>query len=122
MSTWEWLGVAVLGAVGALGRFAVSALVTRWRHTPFPVGTLAVNLIGGFALGIFIGAGVSGTGLTLAGAGLLGAFTTFSTWMVETEQLARDGRWGLAGLNLAVPMFMGVALTGLGWALGSVLT
>lgn len=121
MSAWVWLGIAVLGAAGALLRFAVSVIVTRWRHTPFPIGTLAVNLVGGFVLGVLIGAGISGSALSLAGAGLIGAFTTFSTWMVETDQLARDRRWGMAALNVAVPMLMGIALTGLGWALGSVL-
>ena len=55
MSGPEWVGVAALGAAGALARVAISTAVARWRHSVFPLGTLVVNLTGGFALGILVG-------------------------------------------------------------------
>jgi fluoride exporter len=114
-----WLGVGALGALGALGRFTVDGAVSALRPSDFPFGTLAVNLSGGFALGLLTGLGVGGDALFLFGTGLLGGYTTFSTWMVEAQRLAEDGEWRLMWLNLAVPMLAGLAATGVGWILGA---
>lgn len=121
MDALPWIGVAALGAVGALGRFTLDAAVTvRWPSA-FPFGTLVVNLSGGFTLGALVGVGVVGDALLMLGTGLLGAFTTFSTWMFETQRLAEDGDWRLAWLNLAGSIVAGLALTGLGWLAGAAL-
>ncbi len=56
-----------------------------------------------------------------AGTGLLGAFTTFSTWMFDTEHLAQEGRAGFVALNVVLPMVAGLAAAGLGWAAGAAL-
>lgn len=110
-----------LGAIGALGRFKLDGAVsTRWPSA-FPVGTPAVNLSGGFALGMLVGAGVSDDAQLVLGTGLLGASTTFSTWMLEARRLAEDGELRLMWLNLVGPMVAGVALAGLGWLLGGAL-
>jgi CrcB protein len=114
-----WLGVGVLGALGALGRFSVDGAVSARWPSDFPVGTLVVNLSGGFALGLLVGLGVTGDAMFLFGTGLLGGYTTFSTWMVEAQRLAEDGEWPLMWLNLVVPMAAGLAATGLGWVLGA---
>jgi CrcB protein len=114
-----WLGVGALGALGALGRFTVDGAVSALRPSDFPFGTLAVNLSGGFALGLLTGLGVGGDALFLFGTGLLGGYTTFSTWMVEAQRLAEDGEWRLMWLNLAVPMLAGLTATGVGWILGA---
>jgi hypothetical protein len=74
-----WLGVALLGGVGALTRFGLDALVQRRIRGDFPLGTYAVNLSGSFALGLLTGLAVTGTALLLAGTAVLGSFTTFST-------------------------------------------
>ena len=58
----------------------------------FPWGTLAVNLTGAFVLGVLVGRGARRRRLPLAGIGLLGAYTTFSTWMLESHRLARGRR------------------------------
>jgi CrcB protein len=116
-----WIGLAALGALGALGRFAVDGAVSARWPGDFPFGTLTVNLSGGFALGALVGLGVAGDTLFMLGAGLLGSFTTFSTWMFETQRLVEDGEWRLAWMNLAVPMAAGLATTGLGWILGEAL-
>jgi fluoride exporter len=114
-----WIGVAALGALGALGRFTVDEAVSALWPSDFPFGTLAVNLSGGFVLGLLVGLGVGGDAIFLFGTGLLGGYTTFSTWMVEAQRLAEDGEWRLMWLNLAVPMAAGLASTGLGWIVGA---
>ena len=114
-----WLGVGALGALGALGRFTVDAAVSARRPSDFPFGTLVVNLSGGFALGALVGAGVAGDALLVLGTGLLGGYTTFSTWMVEAQRLGEDGEWRLMWLNLAGPMLTGLGATGLGWIIGA---
>jgi len=114
-----WVGVAALGAAGALARVAISTAVARWRHSVFPLGTLVVNLTGGFALGILVGARVDGAAASLLGTGLLGAYTTFSTWMFDTERLAQEGRSGLVAVNVLVTLAAGLGATGLGWAIGA---
>jgi CrcB protein len=117
-----WLGAGALGAVGALGRFAVDAAVSARRPSDFPFGTLAVNLSGGFALGLLLGLGVAGDARFVLGTGLLGGYTTFSTWMVEAQRLGEDGEWRLMWLNLVVPMAAGLCATGLGWIIGAAVT
>jgi CrcB protein len=114
-----WLGVGALGGVGALARFGLDALVQRRAAGEFPLGTLVVNVVGSFCLGLLTGLGVTGDALLLAGAAVLGSFTTFSTWMLETERLAEDGEGRLALANLAVSFGAGVAVAVVGWALGA---
>lgn len=116
-----WVGLGALGALGALGRFMLDGAVSARWPSAFPFGTLAVNLSGGFALGMLVGAGVAGDAQLVLGTGLLGAFTTFSTWMFEAQRLAEAGELRLMWLNLVGPMIAGIALTGLGWLLGGAL-
>lgn len=121
MDVLPWVGVGALGALGALGRYTVDAAVSARWPSDFPVGTLAVNLSGGFALGALVGLGVAGDAILVLGTGLLGGYTTFSTWMFEGQRLAENGEWRLMGLNLAGPMAAGLAVTGLGWLVGGAL-
>jgi CrcB protein len=83
----------------------------------FPLGTLAVNVSGAFALGVLHGAGVGGDALTLTGTALLGSYTTFSTWMLESERLGEDGEPLLLWANVVVSLFAGLAAFALGAAL-----
>jgi CrcB protein len=116
-----WVGLGALGALGALGRFMVDGAVSARWPSDFPFGTLAVNLSGGFALGMLVGLGVGGDARLVFGTGLLGAYTTFSTWMVEAQRLGEAGEWRLMWLNLTGPMVAGLAATGLGWIVGGTL-
>jgi fluoride exporter len=122
MHMLPWLGVGALGALGALGRFTVDGVVSARRPSDFPFGTLAVNLSGGLGFGLLVGLEVAGDARFVLGTGLLGGYTTFSTWMVEAQRLGEDGEWGLMWSNLAGPMLGGLAATGLGWIIGAALT
>jgi CrcB protein len=113
-----WTGVALLGAAGAWARFAVGVVVAARWPSVFPFGTLVVNLTGGLALGVLTGLPVGGDALLLLGTGLLGAYTTFSTWMVEAQRLGEDGAWAAMWVYLLGSMVAGLAVTGLGWLLG----
>lgn len=114
-------GVAVLGGVGALARLLLDRAVSVRAGAGLPWGTLAVNLSGALALGVLVGAAVSGDALRLAGTGLLGAYTTFSTWMLETHREAEEGRLGAGAANLLVPLVLGLAVAALGRAVGEAL-
>ena len=101
-----WLGVMIGGALGALARYglglAITALTARTVLGGFPAATLVINVAGSFALSLLLtlwarGA-VSAEWRTWIGTGFLGAFTTFSTFSVETDELARRGAWGVGSL------------------------
>ena len=121
MSPLAWLGVGVFGAAGAYARFALAAAVTARRAGAFPWGTFIVNMTGGFALGVLTGAGVTGDALFVLGTGLMGGYTTFSTWMVEAERLGEDAEIVLACVYLLGSMLAGLAATGAGWAIAGAL-
>ena len=106
-----WVGVALLGGLGAVAR---AVLADALPERPLPFGILAVNVAGAFVLGVLAGAGVHGDALLLAGTALLGAFTTFSTWMVDSRRLTP----GLAFVNIAGSLALGIGAVALGRALG----
>jgi fluoride exporter len=116
-----WLGIAVLGGLGALARFAFDATVAQRTGGTFPWGTLAVNVSGTFLLGFVAGVALTGEALMLAATGLLGSYTTFSTWMLESQRLAEDGEGRAAMLNLLVSLAAGLIAVAIGRALGRAL-
>ncbi len=119
MSTWVWIGVALLGGGGALARFALDGTVgSRLARGGFPLGTLAVNTSGALLLGVLTGAALTGNALVLAGTATLGSYTTFSTWMLESQRLAEDAEGGGALLNIALSLAAGVGAAALGHAIG----
>ncbi|QEC50819.1 fluoride efflux transporter CrcB [Baekduia soli] len=118
MTVLTWIGVGVFGALGAYARFSVAGVVTSRRPSDFPFGTFVVNLTGGSVLGLLTGLAVHGDVLLVFGTGLLGAYTTFSTWMVEAQRLGEDGDWATMWLYLLGSMLAGLATTGLGWIIG----
>jgi len=113
-----WVGIGVMGAAGAYARFSATAMITRRRATAFPWGTFSVNLSGGFTLGLLTGLGLGGDALLILGTGFLGGYTTFSTWMVESQRLGEDGDALNLLLYLAGSMLAGVVMTAAGWAVG----
>jgi CrcB protein len=121
VSFGEWVGIALLGGAGALLRFRLDGLVQQRTAGALPLGTLVVNVIGAFGAGLLTGLSVGNTALVLVGTGLLGSFTTFSTWMLETERLAEEGVERLALVNVLVPLACGLAAATLGWGVGAML-
>jgi fluoride exporter len=117
-SALPWIGVGVFGAVGSWARFRVGGLIAASSRSDFPLGTFVVNMTGGFLLGLLTGLSVTGDALLVLGTGLLGGYTTFSTWMVEAQRLGEDGEWGLLWGYLLGSMLAGLAASGLGWLIG----
>jgi CrcB protein len=116
-----WIAVGLLGGAGAVARFVVDRAVTRRTGGTFPAGILAVNLSGTILLGVLAGLALQVDANRLLGAGLLGAYTTFSTWVYDSHRLATDGRRGLAAANLAVSLVAGLGAVALGRAVGTAL-
>ena len=121
-----WLAIAVGGAIGSVARHAVNQLVhTRWLTTRFPVGTVAVNLIGCLIIGILAGL-IASERIALrvhwrefVFVGLLGGFTTFSTFGLDTLVLARTDSAGQAALNVALQVVGGLLAVWLGYQVGA---
>jgi CrcB protein len=110
--------VLVGGIVGGVARYAVSGFVARRIGETFPWGTLVVNISGSFAIGllaVWLGA-ESGSNIWIAAAiGILGSYTTVSSFSLQTLALARDGEWLLVVQNvvLSVVLCLGAAFAGL---------
>jgi CrcB protein len=120
MSALVVLGVGLLGGVGAIARFLLDGAIAGRLGSSFPYGTLAVNLSGALALGVLVGAALETDTMRLAGTGLLGAYTTFSTWALESHRLAEDGQRLRGLLNFLVSLLLGVLVALLGRHLGGV--
>lgn len=115
---WEWLALAVLGGTGALARFGLESLVASRHGAGLPLGTVVVNLTGAALLGLLIGLAAHGRTLTLLGAGLLGSYTTFSGWLVQSHALAERGARQSAALNILGSLLTGLAAVALGRVIG----
>lgn len=114
-----WLLVALGGAVGASARYGVGLAATRLFGPGFPWGTLTVNVIGGFAMGLLVGAfGHDRAKLLLLGTGVLGGFTTFSAFSLETALMIERGAVATAALYAAGSVLACVAALAAGLALG----
>ena len=107
------------GAGGALLRYLVSGFVYRHVSGVFPWGTLVVNLIGSFAIGFLWVAFDSIVSLEgsrdLLLTGMLGAFTTFSTFNLENFHLLRDGEYGMTLVNVGLSNGAGIAFVFVGF-------
>jgi CrcB protein len=121
VSAAGWIGVLGLGAAGACARFLADGAVSARAGRALPYGTLVVNLTGAFALGVLVGAALDSTAYRLAGTALLGSYTTFSTWMLETHRLVEEGQLREAAANVAVSLLAGLGAAALGRSLGGAL-
>ena len=118
MSLAVWVGVGILGGCGALARFGLTLLVADRLHPHLPLGTMAVNVSGAFLLGLLAGAAVEGDARLLLGAGAIGSYTTFSTWMLETQRIDEAGKRQVAVVNVVLSIGFGLGAAALGRALG----
>jgi fluoride exporter len=120
------VALMVAGASGALLRSAVDHVVqrrVRSAGSDFPLGIMVVNLSGSFVLGLLTGAavrhGIPAFWTTVVGTGLVGAYTTFSTFTFDTVSLAEEGEWAGGAANVLLSLTLGLAAAAAGLALGS---
>ncbi|HEV7585304.1 MAG TPA: fluoride efflux transporter CrcB [Solirubrobacteraceae bacterium] len=113
-----WLAVALLCGVASVARSLVDAAVSSRARGRFPIGTFTVNLSGALLLGLLIGLSVHGDAYLLAGTAVLGSYTTFSAWMLESSLLAERAEWGLFALNILASLVLGVAAVAAGRLIG----
>lgn len=116
--------IALGSSLGGVARFALSGFVAHHWGETFPWGTLVINILGSFVIGFFAtlteSGGpvfVSGTGRQFFMSGVLGGFTTFSSFSLQTMALSRDGEWFLAGANVVGTMVLCLLAVWLGHAL-----
>lgn len=117
---WHWLGLFAAGGCGACLRFALSLRADRWlAETLAHGGTLVVNLLGCFAIGVLAPLVPQGPARAIVLAGLLGGFTTYSAFALLSVELAGAGRWAPLAWQLGLHVGGGALLAALGTRLGS---
>ena len=115
--------VALGGAIGAVLRYLSDVFARIFVGDTFPLGTLFVNCFGSFVLGLLIGSQmitepVSPKLRLFIGTGILGAFTTFSTFSADTIHHAHEGNWTVAGINILLNLTTGIGGALAGFYLG----
>jgi fluoride exporter len=113
-----WVGLG--GMAGSVARYLLSGWIMKALGLTFPLGTFAVNVIGSLLLGVIMAIGVHTTSLNVNAqlgltTGVMGGFTTYSTFNFETLRLLEERAWALAGLNVAVTLLGCLAAGWLGW-------
>ena len=121
MSILGWAAVGLLGGVAAAARFVLDFEVSARSSGAFPLGILVVNLLGALAIGLVAGSTLDGEAATIVSGGVIGSFTTFSTWVLDSHRLAVADRAGLAWLNIGLSTAAGFAAVALGHWLGGAL-
>ena len=123
MRWWEWLLVAAAGACGAPLRYVVDTKVSDRVDAVFPYGTLLVNVTGSFLLGVVTGLvldhGLGSSEQLVFGTGLLGAYTTFSTFTMESLALLQGGETAAAVRNVTGSVIVGALAAAAGWGLAA---
>ena len=122
----KWLNLVVGGIAGTLARYFLEGIVYQAFGSGFPYGTLAVNLVGCFLIGFFVTLAeekfLLGPNMRLLlMVGFCGAFTTFSTFILETANLVKDGESLRAFINIAASVLIGFFVFRLGVLLGEVI-
>lgn len=127
--TLAYLWVALGGAAGSVARFWLNGVVSERYGATFPWGTMAVNVLGSFIIGV-LGALTLPEGRMSSEAralttqllmiGICGGFTTFSSFSLQTLHLLRDREWLYAGGNILLSVVLCLLATWLGFLLGSV--
>ncbi|MEZ5324019.1 MAG: fluoride efflux transporter CrcB [Verrucomicrobiales bacterium] len=116
-----WLCIASGGAIGALSRYALGGWIQARTTGDFPSGTIVVNMLGCLVFGLlygWLGAGISPQLRGFLFTGVLGGFTTFSTFGFETVNLLQRGQHGTAALYLAASITGGLLAAWLGLTIG----
>ncbi len=119
------IAIALGGSLGAVSRYLLSKYVSGYFGAIFPWGTLAVNLIGSLLIGFLFGLAektiIPASIRTFVMIGFIGAFTTFSTYVLESVNLFRDGEIKLGLLNIGISNILGIGCIILGFYMASLL-
>lgn len=125
------LSILIVGlgsALGGMARYWISGAVSERASSVFPWGTLVVNVVGSFLIGLIAVLTapegrlmVGGSARAFAMLGFLGGFTTFSSFSLNTLNLAMDGEWLYAGLNVAGSVLSCLIAVWLGYGCGQIL-
>lgn len=117
---WHWVGLFAAGGCGVCLRFALSLRVDRWAEASLPhVGTLAVNLLGCLLIGLLSPVVPSNPARAIVITGMLGGFTTYSTFALLGTELAEAHRWGPLAWQLGLHLGGGALLVVIGARLGT---
>lgn len=119
MTALVWLLVLLIGGAGSVLRFLVDGAVAARAGKAFPFGTLAVNISGALILGFVTGLALSHDAALLAGTAAVGSYTTFSTWMLETQRASEERQIMVAAGNVVISLVLGVAAAALGRWIGT---
>ena len=119
MNVLVWAGVVLIGGAGSVARFLADGLVSAAADRDFPYGTLAVNISSAMILGLLTGLALGHDQALLFGTAAVGSYTTFSTWMLETQRLTEERQYRTAVLNVVVSLVLGVAAVAVGRLIGA---
>jgi fluoride exporter len=119
MSVLLWAAVMLIGGTGSVLRFLVDGAVGSVAGRDFPTGTLLVNVSGAVILGLLTGLALSHDAALLAGTAAVGSYTTFSTWMLETQRMTEERQHRKVALNIVVSLLLGVGGAALGKLIGA---
>jgi fluoride exporter len=114
-----WAGVALIGGAGSVVRFLIDGAVSSTAGRDFPFGTLVVNISGAVILGLLTGLALGSDAALLAGTAAVGSYTTFSTWMLETQRLTEERQHRKVIVNVAASLVLGVAAAAFGRLIGA---
>lgn len=127
--SYLWVGIG--GALGSILRFWLAGMIGNTRiGEVFPLGTLVINISGSFVIGLIAALvmpegrfepGLRALVTQLVMVGVCGGFTTFSSFSLQTFNLAREGQWLYAGLNIGLSVVLCLVGVWLGYALGQIL-
>jgi CrcB protein len=119
VSILVWAGVVLIGGAGSVARFLADGVVSSAAGRDFPFGTMAVNVSGAVVLGLLTGLALGRDQALLAGTAAVGSYTTFSTWMLETQRLTEERQHRKAAVNVAASLAAGVAAAAAGRLIGA---
>ncbi len=122
----KWILLFISGGMGTIARYALAGIVYQIAGSRFPYGTLVVNWLGCFLAGFLLALSeekflLNPSFRLMTMIGFLGAFTTFSTFMVETGNLAQDGEWLSAFGNVVLSVCVGFLIFQAGVLVGKIL-
>jgi CrcB protein len=122
----RWVNLILGGAIGTVARYVLAGAVYQWFGTGFPYGTLVVNLVGCFLVGFLAALAeekflLGPNARILLMIGFCGAFTTFSTFILETANLIKDGEAWRAFFNVVGSVVIGFLVFRIGLFLGEVI-